>query len=176
MAATGRGSRERKGATRAMKGRLGIMILAGVVLLVAVAGAVLMVTGFLPQLLGMKPPEGTIAAKAVEKPKPKEPLVPERYYDPPMIIISLPSNGRETRIMQLGISLLMETREDAGNMHSYLPLLVDAVQVYIRSLPPSEIASVARLNGHREEMLARINAAVAPLKAAELNLRQVQQQ
>ena len=61
-------------------------------------------------------------------------------------------------------------------MHGYMPLLIDAMQVYIRGLPLSETSTTERLSAHRAEMLARINAAIAPLKADELNLRQVQQQ
>jgi len=94
---------------------------------------------------------------------------------PPMII-SLEAPGSGNRTLQLGLSLLMANREDAGKMHSYIPILIDAVQVYIRSLPISETASVAKLSSHREEMLARINAGIAPIKAEEINLRLVQQQ
>ena len=158
-----------------MRRGVGIMIVVGGILLVAGAGVALTVTGFLPKLLGMKPPEGTMAAEQ-EKAKPEQPLVAERYFDMPPIVISLETQGHGNRILQLGISLLMETREDASQMHSYIPLLIDAVQVYIRGLPLSETGSVERLSSHRGEMLARINAAIAPLKADELNLRQVQQQ
>jgi flagellar FliL protein len=158
-----------------MRRGVGIIIVVGVVILVAGAGVGLTVTGFLPKLLGLKPPEGTLAAQE-EKAKPKEPLTPERYYDMPPMIISLETQGHGNRILQLGLSLLMENREDAGKMHSYIPLLIDAVQVYVRSLPTSETASVAKLSSHREEMLARINAAIAPIKAEEINFRLVQQQ
>lgn len=158
-----------------MRRGVGIIIVVGVVILVAGAGVGLTVTGFLPKLLGLKPPEGTLAAQE-EKAKPKEPLTPERYYDMPPTIISLETQGHGNRILQLGLSLLMENREDAGKMHSYIPILVDAVQVYVRSLPISETASVAKLSSHREEMLARINAAIAPIKVEEINLRLVQQQ
>ena len=158
-----------------MRRGVGIIIVVGVVILVAGAGVGLAVTGFLPKLLGLKPPEGTLAALE-EKAKPKEPLTPERYYDMPPMIISLETQGHGNRVLQLGLSLLMENREDAGKMHSYIPILIDAVQVYVRSLPISETASVAKLSSHREEILARINAAIAPIKAEEINLRLVQQQ
>ena len=158
-----------------MRRGVGIIIVVGVVILVAGAGVGLTVTGFLPKLLGLKPPEGTLAAQE-EKAKPKEPLTPERYYDMPPMIISLETQGHGNRILQLGLSLLMENREDAGKMHSYIPLLIDAVQIYVRSLPISETASVAKLSSHREEILARINAAIAPIKAEEINFRLVQQQ
>jgi flagellar FliL protein len=158
-----------------MRRGVGIIIVVGVVILVAGAGVGLTVTGFLPKLLGLKPPEGTLAAQE-EKAKPKEPLTPERYYDMPPMIISLETQGHGNRVLQLGLSLLMESREDAGKMHSYIPILIDAVQVYVRSLPISETASVAKLSSHREEILARINAAIAPIKAEEINLRLVQQQ
>src|ERR1700710_3134205 len=101
-----------------MRRGAGIIIVVGAVILVAGAGVALTVTGFLPKLLGMKPPEGTMAA-AVEKVKPKEPLTAERYYDIPPMIISLETQGHGNRILQLGLSLLMENREDAGKMHSY---------------------------------------------------------
>jgi len=158
-----------------MRRGAGIIIVVGLVILVAGAGVGLTVTGFLPKLLGMKPPDGTLAAQE-EKAKPKEPLTADRYYDMPPMIISLEAPGSGNRTLQLGLSLLMANREDAGKMHSYIPILIDAVQVYIRSLPISETASVAKLSSHREEMLARINAGIAPIKAEEINLRLVQQQ
>jgi flagellar protein FliL len=152
--------------------RMGIIIAAAGLLVMAGAGVALTVTGFLPKL---KPPDGTIAA-TVEKAKPPEPLVPERYYNLPPIIITLEAQGRGNRILQLGLSVLMDTRDDASQMHSYAPLLIDAMQVYIRGLPLSETSSVAKLSAHRQEMLARINAAIAPMKAEELNFLTVQQQ
>jgi flagellar FliL protein len=158
-----------------MRRGAGIIIVVGAVILVAGAGVALTVTGFLPKLLGMKPPEGTMAA-AVEKEKPKEPLTAERYYDIPPMIISLETQGHGNRILQLGLSLLMENRDDASKMHNYIPILIDAMQVYIRALPISETASVAKLSSHREEMLARINAAIAPIKAEEINIRMLLQQ
>jgi flagellar FliL protein len=158
-----------------MKKRTGIFVVVGVVVVLAAVGVGLTVTGFLPKLLGMKPPEGTIAATVVKE-KPKEPLVPERYYDMPTLVLSMETGRRENRIMQLGISLLMENRDDASKMHAYLPLLIDAVQVYVRTLPPSETETVERLASHRDELLKRINAAIDPIKVEEISLRQVQQQ
>jgi len=158
-----------------MKKRAGIFIVVGAVVVLAGAGVALTVTGFLPKLLGMKPPEGTMAAQVVKE-KPKEPLVPERYYDMPTIIISMETGHRENRIMQLGVSLLMENRDDASKMHAYLPILIDTVQVYIRTLPASETSTVERLSSHRGELLKRINAAIAPIHVEEISLRQVQQQ
>jgi flagellar protein FliL len=155
--------------------RKGIIIVAALVLVVAGAGVALTVTGFLPKLLGMKPPDGTVAA-TVEKEKPAEPLVPERYYNLPPLIITLETQGRGNRILQLGLSILMETRDDASQVHVYAPLMIDAMQVYIRGLPLSETSSVAKLAKHRQEMLDRINTAIAPMKADELNFLTVQQQ
>lgn len=158
-----------------MRRGAGIIIVVGAVILMAGAGVALTVTGFLPKLMGLKPPDGTLAAE-VEKVTPPEPLTADRYYDMPPMVISLDTQGRGNRILQLGISLLMPTKEDAGAVRHQIPLLIDAVQVYVRTLPLSETASVAKLSSHRAEMLARINAAIAPLKAEELNLRIVQQQ
>jgi flagellar FliL protein len=159
-----------------MRRGVGVLILVGGIVLVAGAGVALTVTGFLPKLLGMKPPDGTIAAEQ-EKVKPPEPIVPERYFDLRQpIMISLDTQGHGNRILQLGISLLMATREDADAMHDQAPRVVDAMQVYLRSLPIGEISSVGKLSAHRGEMLARINAAIAPLKADEVNLFMVQQQ
>ena len=159
-----------------MRRGVGVLILVGGIVLVAGAGAALTITGFLPKLLGMKPPEGTIAA-AEEKPKPQEPIVPERYFDlRTPIMISLDTHGRGNRVLQIGISLLMATRDDAGSAHDYAPRVIDAMQVYIRSLPLSETSSVTRLSAHRGDMLARINAVIAPLRADEINLYMVQEQ
>lgn len=158
-----------------MKRSVGIIIVVGVVVVLAAAGVGLTVTGFLPKLLGMKPPDGTIAAE-VEKVKPKEPLTADRYYDIPLMIITLQAGPRDNRTLQLGVSLLMENRDDASKMHSYVPILVDAVQVYVRSLPIAEIVSVQKLSSHRADLLARINTVMAPIHAEELNFRLVQQQ
>jgi len=158
-----------------MRRGAGIIIGVGLVILVAGVGVGLTVTGFLPKLLGMKPPDGTLAAQA-EAAKPKGPITADRYYDLPPMIVSLEVPGGGNRTLQLGLSLLMESREDAAKMQNYIPILIDAVQVYIRGLPLSETASAAKLSAHRAEMLARINAGIAPIKADEINLRLVQQQ
>ncbi|HEV2674076.1 MAG TPA: flagellar basal body-associated FliL family protein [Aliidongia sp.] len=159
-----------------MRRGMGVLILVGGIVLVAGAGVAMTVTGFLPKLLGMKPPEGTIAAEQ-EKAKPVQPLTPERYFDLRQpIMIALDTQGHGNRVLQLGISLLMETREDASAARDLTPRVIDAIQVYVRSLPLSESGSVGKLSAHRGDLLARINAAIAPLKADELNLSVVQQQ
>lgn len=159
-----------------MRRGVGVLILVGGIVLLAGAGVALTVTGFLPKLLGMKPPDGTIAAE-VEKKKPEVPLTADRYFDMKQpIMISLDTQGHGNRVLQLGISLLMETREDVGAVRELTPRVIDAIQVYIRSLPISETSSVGKLSAHRGDMLDRINAVIAPLKADEINLSVVQQQ
>ena len=159
-----------------MRRGVGVLILVGGLVLLAGAGVALTVTGFLPKLLGMKPPDGTIAAE-VEKKKPEVPLTADRYFDMKQpIMISLDTQGHGNRVLQLGISLLMETREDVGAVRELTPRVIDAIQVYIRSLPISETSSVGKLSAHRGDMLDRINAVIAPLKADEINLSVVQQQ
>lgn len=160
-----------------MRRGVGVLILVGGIVLLAGAGVALTVTGFLPQLLGMKPPDGTIAAEAEKKVKAPVPLTADRYFDIKQpIMISLDTQGHGNRILQLGISLLMETREDTGAVRALTPRVIDAVQVYIRSLPIAETTSVGKLSAHRGDMLDRINAVIAPLKADEINLSVVQQQ
>ena len=159
-----------------MRRGVGVLILVGGIVLLAGVGVALTVTGFLPKLLGMKPPDGTIAAE-VEKKKPEVPLTADRYFDMKQpIMISLDTQGHGNRVLQLGISLLMETREDVGAVRELTPRVIDAIQVYIRSLPISETSSVGKLSAHRGDMLDRINAVIAPLKADEINLSVVQQQ
>lgn len=159
-----------------MRRGVGVLILVGGIVLLAGAGVALTVTGFLPKLLGIKPPDGTIAAE-VEKKKPEVPLTADRYFDMKQpIMISLDTQGHGNRVLQLGISLLMETREDVGAVRELTPRVIDAIQVYIRSLPISETSSVGKLSAHRGDMLDRINAVIAPLKADEINLSVVQQQ
>ena len=160
-----------------MRRGMGVLILVGGIVLLAGAGVALTVTGFLPKLLGMKPPDGTIAAEEEKKVKPPVPLTADRYFDLKQpIMISLDTQGHGNRVLQLGISLLMETREDTGAVRALAPRVIDAIQVYIRSLPIAETTSVGKLSAHRGDMLDRINAVIAPLKADEISLSVVQQQ
>ena len=80
----------------------------------------------------------------------------------------------EGLVRAVGISI--NRWQPANVLRALATDLIDAVQVYVRGLPIAETTSVARLSAHRAEMLARINAAIVPLRADELNLRQVQQQ
>jgi flagellar FliL protein len=142
-----------------------IMIAGGAVGLLLVAGAGLYFTGMLDSLLGKKH-----AAAVAEAPPPK-PLV---FFDLPDFLVNLNSGGaKKASFLKLSVSLELEKQEDTARLQAVMPRIVDNFQIYLRELRVDDLRGSGGIYRLREELLARVNAAVAPVKVNDVLFKEM---
>lgn len=157
-----------EGATEAKGGgkKKLIMIAGGAVGLLLVAGAGLYFTGMLDGLLGKKH-----AAAAAEAPPPPKPLV---FFDLPDFLVNLNSGGaKKASFLKLSVSLELEKQEDTARLQAVMPRIVDNFQIYLRELRVDDLRGSGGIYRLREELLARVNAAVAPVKVSDVLFKEM---
>jgi flagellar FliL protein len=143
-----------------------MIIVGGVVGLLLVAGAGLYFTGMLDGLLGKK--KEVAAAEAAPAPKP---LV---FFDLPDFLVNLNSGGaKKASFLKLSVSLELEKQEDTARLQAVMPRIVDNFQIYLRELRIDDLRGSGGIYRLREELLARVNAAVAPVKVNDVLFKEM---
>jgi flagellar protein FliL len=143
-----------------------IMIVGGVVGLLLVAGAGLYFTGMLDSLMGKKK-----EAAAAEAAPPPKPLV---FFDLPDFLVNLNSGGaKKASFLKLSVSLELEKQEDTARLQAVMPRIVDNFQIYLRELRIDDLRGSGGIYRLREELLARVNAAVAPVKVNDVLFKEM---
>jgi flagellar protein FliL len=141
-----------------------IMIAGGAVGLLLVAGTGLYFTGMLDSLLGKK-------HAAVSEAPPPKPLV---FFDLPDFLVNLNSNGaKKASFLKLSVSLELEKQEDTARLQAVMPRIVDNFQIYLRELRVDDLRGSGGIYRLREELLARVNAAVAPVKVNDVLFKEM---
>jgi flagellar FliL protein len=95
------------------------------------------------------------------------------FLDLPVIKVNLASTSRKTVFAMIGMSLALENEEDKAAIQAAQPRIVDSFQTYLRELSPEELRGSAGLLRLREELLLRVNAAVAPVVVKDVLFQQV---
>ncbi len=134
-------------------------------LLVIGGGAGLMFSGALDSMFGAKP-------DAVETGK-KAPDAPSVFFDLPEMLVNLNSQGSRTSFLKITVSLEIAKAEDIPRIKEVLPRIMDNFQVYLRELRLDDLRGSAGMYRLREELLARVNAAVAPVKVRDVLFKEM---
>jgi flagellar FliL protein len=91
------------------------------------------------------------------------------FYELPDIIVNLNSpGGRQGSLLKIKINLELESKTDIPKIEAVMPRIIDNLQVYIRELRAEDIQGSEGLYRLREELLHRVNVAVAPVKINEV--------
>jgi flagellar protein FliL len=145
------------------KRRLIIFAAAVLVLLVGTSG-VLYYTGIIGKLLGSHSAEAK-----VEAPPPK----PSVFFDLPDLLVNLNSNGRKASFLKISVSLELEDQADVSRLQAVMPRIIDNFQVYLRELRVEDLRGSSGIYRLREELLARVNAAAAPVKVKDVLFKEM---
>lgn len=89
------------------------------------------------------------------------------------IKVNLTSTTRKSVFAMISVSLALEKAEDKAAVDAAKPRIVDSFQTYLRELTVDEMRGSAGLLRLREELLLRVNAAVAPVKVRDILFQQV---
>lgn len=147
-------------------GKKKLILYAGIgVAFLIVVGAGLYFTGMLDRFMGHK---DTVAEQATAA-KP-----PPVFFDLPDFLVNLNSaSGKRSNFLKLSVSLQLESPEDTAKVQAMMPRIVDNFQIYLRELRIEDLRGSDGIYRLREELLARVNAAVAPVKVDEVLFKEM---
>ena len=90
------------------------------------------------------------------------------FFDLPEMLVNLNSTGRRPNYLKMKVSLELENEIDITRMRTLSPRIIDNFQVYLRELRVEDLRGSAGIYRLREELLARVNAAVQPTKVKDV--------
>lgn len=145
-----------------------LFIAGGALLALLLIGAGLYFTGMFGKLLGSGH-SAEQAQEAAQAAPPKDVV----FYDMPDLLVNLNSIGKKSNFLKISISLELENKADMARLQSVMPRIIDNFQTYLRELRLEDLKGSAGLYRLREELLLRVNAAVAPAVVNDVLFREM---
>ncbi|WP_135079398.1 flagellar basal body-associated FliL family protein [Terasakiella sp. SH-1] len=102
-----------------------------------------------------------------------EDLGPVAFTDLPEILVNLNTTGRKSSFLKIRVSLEVPNALEVDKVVAVQDRVVDAFQVYLRELRVEDLKGSAGMYRLREELLARVNAAVAPVKVNDVLFKEM---
>jgi flagellar FliL protein len=93
---------------------------------------------------------------------------PPTFFALPDLVVTLNAGDRRTRYLKTRVSLELASAKDVSQMELLVPRIVDYCQTFLRELRPEELRGSAAIVRMRDELLKRVNAAVAPIVVHEI--------
>jgi flagellar protein FliL len=146
------------------RSKLLIFGVGGVVLLL-IAGGALYYTGVVDKFIGHKDAEKEKVAEVVAP--------PAVFYDLPDLLVNLNTTGRKASFLKLSVSLELERADDLAKIQAVMPRIIDNFQVYLRELRVEDLRGSGGTYRLREELLARVNTAAAPVKVSHVLFKEM---
>ena len=110
---------------------------------------------------------------AGEDAKPKAEATAAVFFDLPDILVNLSVQNGRASYLKLKVSLELADPEAPKTLDKLAPRVVDNLQVYLRELRLSDLDGSAGMFRLKEELLARVNAAVAPVEVKDVLFREM---
>lgn len=145
------------------RGRL-LLVAIGAVALLLITGGVLYMTGFVDKLTGHKAEQATAEKSAAPA---------AVFYDLPDLLVNLNTNGRKASFLKLSVSLQLASADDLPRVQALMPIVIDNFQVYLRELRVEDLRGSGGIYRLREELLTRVNSAVAPAKVVDVLFKEM---
>lgn len=110
------------------------------------------------------------APEKVAAPQPKPPT----FFDLPEVLVNLANTG-SPQAQYLKVKVVLEVPDAAvvEQIKPVLPRVMDAFQVFLRELRPSDLEGSAGAFRLREELTRRVNVAIAPSKITAVLFKEI---
>lgn len=95
------------------------------------------------------------------------------FHDLPEMLVNLQSTGRQASYLKIRVSLELDDPEAVKRVDQVMPRVLDNFQVYLRELRPDELHGSAGVQRLKEELLIRVNAAVAPARINDVLFKEM---
>lgn len=123
-------------------------------------------------MLGEKPKPEKVAAGAIGE-HGAPPGAGTIFYDLPELLVNLNSTSRRPSFLKIRVSLEVKSPRDVQRIETMRPRIIDNFQVYLRELRLDDLRGSAGIYRLREELLARVNAAVQPAQVSQVLFKEV---
>ena len=145
-----------------------ILVIVLPLLLLVGAGAGLYFTGAIDSVM-------SVFKGSSEKPKAAatNTVQPAVFMDLPEMLVNLQTDGRKESFLKLHVALELTDPTDQPKIEAVMPRIVDSFQVYLRELRIQDLQGAAGMHLLREELLTRVDAAVAPIKVKDVLFREM---
>lgn len=166
----GEGQEGEEGGSKSGRKRL-LIVIAAVLALILGGAAAAYFTGLLQPLIemlgggsdvaqldGSAPP--TVSGNAV-------------FYDLQEMLVNIDTGGRKPVYLKIRVSLELENPKDIAQVEGMMPRIIDNFQVYLRELRIEDLKGSAGMYRLREELLKRVNVAVAPAKVNDVLFKEM---
>jgi flagellar protein FliL len=157
------------GARKRLSGKKMVLFAVILVVVLGAAGAFFMLGGTDGIMHMVKGDSGAAESAPAEKGKANQ----VTYYDLPDILVNLRTDTARPTFLKLTVSLEIEKPEDRAEIDRLLPRVIDTFQVYLRELRAEQLQGSAGLFRLREELLARVNAAVRPTRVNDVLFKEM---
>jgi flagellar FliL protein len=131
-----------------------IIIVAAALLVLGGAGGAAYAMGYLNKLTG-NGKEGIVT-------------ITPGGIDLPEIVANLNAGNRRTAFVRIKARLELADRADEATVKAASPRIQDLFQTYLRDMRPEELRGSAGTYRLREELLTRVNIALAPARATDI--------
>jgi len=153
---------EGEGAAEAKAGggrrRLIIIIAAALIAVLAIGAVLYFVVG-----IGRAPAAASTAAEA-----------PQSFiFNLPEMTVNLNTEGHGQSFMKLTVALEVANQQMMNDIQPRMAKVVDAFQVYLRELRPSDLQGSAGIYRLKEELLRRVNVAIAPAQVDGILFKEI---
>jgi flagellar FliL protein len=95
------------------------------------------------------------------------------FYDLPEMLVNLNTKGKQAAYLKLKIALEIDDPATVPKLERLMPRIVDNFQVYLRELRSEDLTGSAGLYRLREELLLRVNTAVAPARISDVLFKEM---
>ncbi|WP_420549412.1 flagellar basal body-associated FliL family protein [Curvivirga sp.] len=158
------GEDEEGGKKRVSGKKLVLFILLPILILIG-AGVGLFLSGMLDPLLGGG---DEVTEEAAEDTPVEVAEAPSIFLPLDEILVTLRSPGSKQKFLKLQVSLEISTIEEQAHIENLKPRIVDSFQVFLRELRLEELEGSQGVYRIKEELLDRVNKAIAPVKAKDV--------
>jgi flagellar FliL protein len=148
-------------------GRKKLIVLGAALLLLLLGIGIAFALGLPQKLLGGNHPAAE--EKHEEKAPPKQAV----FLDLPDLLVNINGGGKKTSFLKISVSLELEQQTDVPRVQALMPRIIDNFQVYLRELRPEDLKGSAGIYRLREELLARVNNAIAPGKVNDVLFKEM---
>ncbi|MGA0394174.1 MAG: flagellar basal body-associated FliL family protein [Rhodospirillales bacterium] len=167
---------EDEGESSSEGGNKKLLIIIGIVFLLVVGGAAAVYfTGLMEPVVKMF--SGGESGGKEEKPgdAPQVANAPGEslFHDLPEILVNLNTGGRKSSFLKIKVALELSNANDLPHVEKFMPRVLDNFQVYLRELRIEDLKGSAGMYRLREELLTRVNAAVAPAKINDVLFKEM---
>jgi flagellar protein FliL len=166
------------------KGKKGLVIIIAAVLLLGGGGAGLFFSGMLDDLIGKEKEVADAKDKDASddeahadgkdaKDKKKKEATPVAFFELPEVIANLQSPNGGPSYIKAKITIEAPSEEIRAELEKSQPVIMDAINTYVRELRPNDLKGSAGTFRLQEELSLRVNKAIYPNEINKILIEQL---